>query len=283
MIDEFLDPGFCSRLIGEFPAFDKKHAINEHGEIGGKSVVPDIARLGPAYAQFDALMRDRMLLKLMGRIAGIDALRYDPDYIGGGTHENLQGQELDLHVDFNYHPKTLLHRRLNLIVFLNPEWCETWGGCLELRQDPWDTSIGEARLVVPRVNRAVLFETTERSWHGFTRIQLPEGKRHLSRRSIAVYFYTQERPSEETAPSHATIYVPRPLPDHIRAGYTLCPEDVDLLQVLIERRNMQIRFLYDRENDYSTMTARITGSPSFRLARLLTLPGRKLRNWFAKG
>ena len=242
-----------------------------------KAAIPGIASLGPAYKQFDALMRDRAFLQFMGRIAGIEALRYDPDYVGGGTHENLEGQELDLHVDFNYHPKGLLHRRLNLIVFLNPEWSETWGGCLELCKDPWDSSIGESQLVVPLANRAVLFETTERSWHGFTRIELPEDKRHISRRSLAVYFYTRERPAEETAPSHATIYVPRPLPDYLQAGYTLRQEDVDLMQVLIERRNMQIRFLYERETEFATMTTRITRSASFRLGRLLTWPVRKLK------
>lgn len=281
VIDDFLDPGFCRSLIAEFPAFNEKYALNEYGEIGGKAAVPDITRLGPAYKRFDALMRDRAFLELMGRIAGIEALLYDPDYIGGGTHENLSGQELDLHVDFNYHPKTFDHRRLNLIVFLNPEWSEDWGGCLELRKDPWNLAVGEARVVVPLANRAVLFETTEHSWHGFTRIELPEEKKHLSRRSLAVYFYTRERPGEETAPSHATIYIPRPLPDHLQPGYTLQQCDVDTLHALIESRNAQIRYLYEREkNDESELKeliARIVKSPSFRLGRALTWPARKLR------
>jgi Rps23 Pro-64 3,4-dihydroxylase Tpa1-like proline 4-hydroxylase len=278
VIDNFLDAGFCQKLIDEFPAFDTRYALNEHGEIGGKAAISDITKLGPAYRQFDALMKDSAFLQLMNQIAGIEALLYDPDYIGGGTHENLAGQELDLHVDFNYHPKTLVHRRLNLIVFLNPEWQAEWGGCLELRENPWDTSAGESSLVIPRANRAVLFETTERSWHGFTRIELPEAKRHLSRRSIAVYFYTEKRPATETVPSHATIYVPRPLPDHLQPGHTLQQEDVDQLQVLIERRNMQIRFLYERETEFSEALSRITNSFSFRLARLLTWPARKLKN-----
>ena len=277
VIDDFLAPDFCGRLIAEFPSFDTKYARNEHGEIGGKAAVPDIARLGPAYRDFDALMRDRMFLELMGRVAGIASLRYDPDYVGGGTHENLQGQELDLHVDFNYHPKTLLDRRLNLIVFLNPEWCEAWGGCLELRADPWDIGAGTARVAAPLINRAVLFETTERSWHGFSRIELPEDKRHISRRSIAVYYYTAERPTEETAAPHATIYVPRPLPERLQPGYTLDQADVDQLNVLTERRNMQIRFLYEREKEFNVALERITRSRSFRLARMLTWPVRKLR------
>ncbi len=192
-------------------------------------------------------MRDPAFLKRTGAITGITDLLYDKDYVGGGTHENLDGQELDIHVDFNYHPATFQHRRLNLILFLNPEWSESWGGSLELCVDPWDPSSAEVVRILPLANRAVLFETTERSWHGFSRITLPPGKRELSRRSIAVYFYTKKRPAEETAASHATVYIPRPLPTHLQPGHTLTECDLEELQRLTQRRDDQIRFLHERE------------------------------------
>ncbi len=198
-----------------------------------------------------------------------------PSYAGGGTHENLTGQDLDFHVDFNFHPSRALHRRLNLIVFLNPRWDASWGGCLELRQDPWAEEEPTSRKVLPLLNRAVIFATTEASWHGFSRIELPEGAEPLSRRSIAVYFYTKERPPEQTAPSHGTVYIPRALPSRFEAGHTLSSEDAHELQILIARRDAQIRFLYEREKETTQVIAAMMKSPSFRIGRALTWPLRK--------
>ncbi len=138
VVDDFLDGDFCERLMADFPAYDRDKALDETGKVGLKAVVPDIGRISPAYAEFDRLMRSADLLRWMGEITSIEHLLYDPEYVGGGTHENLHGQDLDAHVDFNYHPKRPLHRRLNLILFLNPEWKREWGGCLELDRDPWN-------------------------------------------------------------------------------------------------------------------------------------------------
>ncbi len=285
VIDRFLDPSACGELAAEFPKFDERKAISETGDVGLKAVDSNLAAIGPAYAKFDRLMQDREFLDLLGKITGIPKLIYDPEYIGGGTHENLNGQELDTHVDFNYHPHTQTHRRLNLILFLNPAWDASWGGCLELLRDPWsdDPSVRNGsgaqdlrKEVLPLANRCVIFETTENSWHGFRRIQLPEGLA-TSRRSIAVYFYTNEAPPQGASPSHATFYFQRPLPDHVQAGSTLSAQDLLEIQTLLARRDQTIQFLYEREKEFSSALASVTGSRAYRLGAALLKPARMLR------
>jgi hypothetical protein len=279
VMEPFLDPDFCGELIANFPPFHSGHSINERGEAGRKAVFANLRALGPAYSRFDRLMRDREFLSVIGQITEVSPLIYDPEYIGGGTHENLDGQDLDAHVDFNYHPRGPLHRRLNLIVFLNPEWDKAWGGCLELLRDPWARGEDERKTIIPAANRAVIFETTESSWHGFPRIQLPPHKQ-VSRRSIAVYFYTKHRPDASTAPSHGTIYYQRSLPEQLESGYQLRAEDLEEIRALLARRDQQIRFLYERETEFSEALAALRDSPSFRLGRALTWPLRTLRAFY---
>ncbi|HME08162.1 MAG TPA: 2OG-Fe(II) oxygenase [Bryobacteraceae bacterium] len=280
VIDGFLDPAFCAQLIADFPPFQKQYSVNERGETGRKAAVSELSDISPAYARFDALLKEPAFLSLVGRITGIPALLYDPEYLGGGTHENLDGQELDFHVDFNYHPSTRFHRRLNLIVYLNDRWEEEWGGSLELARHPWATGTEDVRTVLPLANRAVIFETTENSWHGFRRIALPADE-SVSRRSIAVYFYTKDRPANQAAPSHATVYYQRPLPAHIHAGTTLTEEDDLEIQTLLARRDKQIQFLYERELEFSNLISGITNSVSFRIGRGLTWPARAIRSLLA--
>lgn len=243
VIDGFLEPSFADELLAQFPAFERGNARNEDGSLGGKSTVERIRELGPAYARLDDAIQSRPFLDFISAITGIPDLLYDPWYFGGGTHENRDGQDLDAHVDFNRHPVERWHRRLNLIVYLNHRWEDAWGGALELHSDPRSDD-DQVVAITPLFNRAVIFETTEWSWHAFPPIRLPEAERHLSRRSMALYFYSAERPAEELADTHSTIYVDRPLPERFAAGRVLDDADVQELQVLLKRRDMHNQRLY---------------------------------------
>jgi len=240
-IDDFFEPSFAERLLTEFPRFDPQLARNEMGEIGGKAVNTRIREISPAYRELYDTIGGKPFLEMMSGISGIPDLILDPRMYGGGTHENLHGQELDPHVDFNYDEAQQLHRRLNVIVYLNKGWQREWGGAIEIHSNPRDPATNQIRGFDPIFNRCVMFETNEISWHGFPKISLPPDQRDLSRKSISIYLYTTTRPAEEVAPLHGTFYVQRPLPDRVREGLTLTSQDVADLQELLWRRDIWIQ------------------------------------------
>lgn len=272
VIEGFLVPDHARRLLEQFPAFEQGSHLNEDGKPGGKSTHERMRGLGPDFTAFDDMVQSADFLELVGRITGIPGLLYDPMYFGGGTHENRQGQSLDPHIDFNYHPLTRWHRRLNLIVYLNPEWQAEWGGALELHSDPYDPANDEVVEVAPAFNRCVIFETTENSWHGFRRISLPTDRAGTSRRSLALYFYTADRPAAETAPTHSTVYVDRGLPSRFIPGYTLTQGDQEELAALFTHQSGHNRRLYreverlQAELEKTTLN-RVAGALLRRLAR----------------
>ncbi len=255
VIPGFLDPLLAQQLLQSFPRFEDRYALNEMGDVGGKAVRMDVRELSPAYRQLDACLQSREFLDFVSQVTGISDLLYDPDYIVGGTHENRDGQSLDAHVDFNYHPRTKWHRRLNLIVYLNREWEDGWGGTLDLHSDPWTPQHNRTVRVAPLFNHAVIFETTETSWHGFSAITLPHERKNISRKSFAVYLYTRERPPAETAPPHATIYVPDAMPPNLREGAVLDAAAVADLQGRFTRLRTQMRYLYEREKQFGAQIA----------------------------
>lgn len=151
---------------------------------------------------FDEL-NSRELLDLMTEITGIEeALQPDPKLFGGGLHQSVAGAFLDVHVDYNIHPETKMHRRLNILVYMNKDWKEEYEGHLEL----WDMEQNKRiERIAPLFNRMAMFETNQISYHGHPKpLKTPEG---VSRKSLAAYYYTNNRPAHEIAPEHNTKYV----------------------------------------------------------------------------
>lgn len=259
LIKDFLSTEFLKTIKSEFPEPKEKDMVSEFGDKSLKHTVEGIRGLGPTFQRWDDTLKSGDFIKLIEEITGVKGLIFDPEYVGAGTHNNLHGQSLDLHIDFNYHATTRFHRRLNLIIYLCEEWDPSWGGCLELHKDAWDRDCTDVVSYPPYENHAVIFETNEHSWHGFEQICLPEDKRHLSRKSLTVYYYSEDRPDEETFSDHSTVYVPQGLPKDIKPGETLSQAQYDALRAMVTRRDHYLQRLYEREaqirRDYLALAA----------------------------
>lgn len=158
-------------------------------------------RLGNRTRRMLEYLNSRAFLDQLEQLTGIVNLIPDPYLEGGGIHSISTGGYLGIHADFNFHPKLRLHRRINLILYLNSDWNEDWGGALEL----WSTHTQRCeRKILPEINTMVVFNTTDTSLHGHPKpLACPESRR---RNSIAMYYYSTSRPTSEISTPHSTQY-----------------------------------------------------------------------------
>lgn len=133
-------------------------------------------------------------------------IRADYGLHGGGMHSHNAGGKLNIHKDYSIHPKLPLMRNYNLIIYMTPEWDPSWGGGLELWSH--DEELQQPKECVVTIenkfNRAVLFDTTQNSWHG-----LPQAltcPAHIARRSLATYYLSEINSKAE--PRKRALYAP---------------------------------------------------------------------------
>lgn len=260
VLDGFLNEGLLARLIDEFPQPGpdyEKYCLGDDGRLGPNYANPNLKEFPDAFKVLDTVLSSPEFLRWLSRITGIDEIEYDPQYFGGGIRESAAQVFLPPHLDFNYNPGTLSHRRLNLLIYLNEDWREEWGGAIQVHRDPRvhrnDSLVAS---FPPILNRCFLFETSERSWHGFNRL-LPPPER--TRRAFTIYYYTKERPDLAALNYRNTEYVEPPLPPHMRTGYTLTPEDELLLGEAMARRDDRIVMLYRLRAEADTYSVRLRG------------------------
>jgi len=136
-------------------------------------------------------------------MTGIKNLIPDPYFQGGGIHRTNNGGYLRIHADFNLHKKMQVERRLNVLIYLNPDWQEEYGGAFEIWSDDMKDRIAS---YPPVMNRFCCFSTSSTSMHGNPEpVNHPDGKPRLS---MALYYYSATW--DESKVAHATLFRPRP-------------------------------------------------------------------------
>ena len=137
-------------------------------------------------------LHSNSMLNFLTSLTGIQNLQGDERFLGAGIHKVTDGGKLAVHADFNQNWNSGLYRRINLLLYLNKDWKEEYGGELQL----WSTDLSRCvEKVVPIFNRAIIFTTFRNSYHGHPApMTLP---RDVARYSIALYYYTKEPPQNE--------------------------------------------------------------------------------------
>lgn len=157
------------------------------------------------YQVFSFLTSERFV-SLLREVTGCEALIADCGLHGGGWHRHGRGGKLNAHLDYSIHPKTGMQRKLNLITYVSPNWDPAWGGGLGFWAHDAERNRPGAllKLVDCLFNRAVLFDTTQNSWHGLANpIACPED---TFRTSLAVYYMMPA--SEEASRRERALFAP---------------------------------------------------------------------------
>ena len=145
------------------------------------------------------------MLQFLEGLTTINSLIGDPYFIGGGCHEIFRGGKLGVHADFRIHQDLHLNRRLNVLIYLNKDWDSEYGGNLEL----WDSEMKlKFDSIEPLFNRCVIFNTDADSHHGHPEpLNMPI---EISRKSIALYYYTASKNVYLETSNYSTNFVARP-------------------------------------------------------------------------
>jgi hypothetical protein len=192
--DDFFDPDYLRGVLAEFPDLaKKKDKIHYNNPNENKHAGKGEFDMGPRTKALVHYLHSQPFLEFLQELTGIEeTLLPDPYLEGGGFHEIKPGGFLKLHVDFHKHKLSHLDRRLNLLVYLNEDWEDSYGGHFEL----WERDMSRCAVrIAPLFNRVALFSTTGDSWHGHPDpLGCPDNR---SRKSLALYYYTNGRPKGE--------------------------------------------------------------------------------------
>lgn len=208
VIDNFLPPSLLNGVIDDFRnhndwGWDNSQYSQEHQvkkffspwNENGHNTLPINTKLILNY------LNSPETINMLEKLTGINGLIADPTLLGGGMHRIESGGKLSIHADSRKHAVTGHYRRINLLVYLNKDWDNNWGGSLQL----WDKDMTNmVEDIQPLFNRVVIFNTGADTYHGHPHpLNTPEG---MSRISLALYYYTKENPDNSNTDITSAVW-----------------------------------------------------------------------------
>lgn len=206
VVDDFLNLKLAYEIENEFLDFNSSKWYCYQNKIEDKKALNDWNSFPPqTYLLFRYLISNNFV-DFLSELTGIK-LYPDPGLHGGGWHIHGKGGNLNPHLDYSIHPKLGLQRKINIIIYISQDFKEEYGGHLGFwnydlfHNQPSDL----VKEIPPLFNRAVIFDTTQNSWHGMSKpLEQPEG---IYRKSLAIYYLCE--PSKDAVSRQRALFAPR--------------------------------------------------------------------------
>jgi len=204
VFDNFLPKRLANNFLNNFPSSTKASKVyaDKQFEFNKKAFSP--YECNQLLLNHFLFFNSEPFLSFLESLTGIKGLISDPSFLGGGLHEIEKGGKLGIHADFRIHTGLHLQRRINVLIYLNKNWSDSYEGNLEL----WDKEmISCFKEIKPIFNKCVIFNTDPESYHGHPEpLRAPISK---TRKSIALYYYTASKSIYDEIPRVTTQFQAR--------------------------------------------------------------------------
>jgi hypothetical protein len=209
VIDDFLPSVLADLILDNFPVAPLDGDINFKGgvfEHNKRQILP--YKCNEIVKNIFLFFNSAPFLEFLEGVTAIEGLIPDPYFYGGGFHEISKGGKIGIHADYRIQAQLHVNRRINVVIYLNKNWSKAYGGELEL----WDRAMTQkVRSIEPLFNRCIVFNTDSDSYHGHPEpLNTPD---HITRKSLALFYYTASRAIYDETPFVSTVYRARPEDD----------------------------------------------------------------------
>mgnify|MGYP003134294635 FL=1 len=208
IIDDFFKKEVAENIFRELSEYDYKklHSVHYDSALEKKFACNHYDRFPPNIYNAFIFLNSAPFVNIIKELTNTEKVYVDVGLHGGGMHFHERGGKLNLHQDYSVHPKIKLKRKFNLIIYMTENWKESYGGHLEMWSHDNDTNEPRqcVKKILPKYNRAILFDTTHNSWHG-----LPEELKcppDIVRQSLAIYYLTEA--DKDTNKRPRALFVP---------------------------------------------------------------------------
>ena len=166
-----------------FEEINKESLDNLNTRISSNENKSHTIQFGPLTNHLISVFNSNKFIRFVEKIFCLkkNSLNSDIYFSGGGIHISKKNQFLKMHQDFNYHPITHMKRVVNIIIYLNDDWIDEYGGILSLKRNKRE--LFENVKVIPK-QKQIIFRTDTNIWHGVNKILADK-----NRVSIALYYY----------------------------------------------------------------------------------------------